>query len=71
MRDHATYHALAAHVATTHASHGSGWLVYLLVVVLVVGVLAGRRWGRRAGLKHLGTSEFRNRWAAINRIRRW
>ena len=59
---------LAAHAAT-HTSGGVGWLGPLLLIL--VGVLIGRLWGRWAGLKHLGKAEFRNRWATINRVRRW
>ena len=56
--------------AGTHTSGGGGgWIGYLLLIL--VGVLIGRLWGRWAALKHLGTAEFRNRWATINRIRRW
>jgi hypothetical protein len=56
--------------AATHASSGgAGWLGYLLLILLGVGL--GRFWGRWAALKHLGTAEFRNRWATIHRIRRW
>jgi len=59
---------LAAHAAT-HTSGGTGWFGPLLLIL--VGVLIGRLWGRWAGLKHLGKAEFRNRWATINRVRRW
>ena len=59
-----------AHTATTHTSSGNGWLGGLLIVLLI-GILVGRRWGRWAGLKHLGTHEFRGRWANINKVRRW
>ena len=55
--------------ATTHTASHAGWLGPLLLIL--VGVLIGRFWGRWAALKHLGTAEFRNRWATINRIRRW
>ena len=55
--------------AATHTSGGVGWLGPLLLIL--VGVLIGRLWGRWAGLKHLGTAEFRTRWANINRVRRW
>jgi len=49
---------LAAHAAT-HTSGGTGWFGPLLLIL--VGVLIGRLWGRWAGLKHLGKAEFRNR----------
>ena len=55
--------------AATHTSGGVGWLGPLLLILF--GVLIGRLWGRWAGLKHLGKAEFRNRWATINRVRRW
>ncbi len=43
----------------------------LLLIGLGVGLLAGRLWGRRAVLRHLGEFEFRNRWRAVKGIRRW
>ena len=58
-----------AHAATTTASSGPGWLGPL--VLIIIGVLVGRVWGRWAGLRHLGESEFRQRWARVREIRRW
>ena len=71
---HAIYRTLAA--TAPHAAHvasrGLGGLVWLLLLVVAgVAIWAGRQWGRRAALKHLGTAEFRARWATINRIRKW
>ena len=43
------YALTVAHAATTTHASGSGWLGGLLVVLLI-GVLVGRRWGRWAGL---------------------
>ena len=59
-----------AHTATTHTSSGNGWLGGLLIVLLI-GILVGRRWGRWAGLKHLGKYEFRGRWANVKKVRSW
>lgn len=61
------YVLAAAHTATH--SGGNGWLGPLLLIL--VGVLIGRLWGRRAALRQLGEYEFRGRWANINKIRRW
>jgi hypothetical protein len=62
-------------VAVSHHAAGNGSddtsLVPLDIVLVVVGVVIGRLWGRRAGLKHLGTSEFRSRWTSVRRIRKW
>jgi hypothetical protein len=61
---------LAAQVAhTTHASGDAQYIPY--GVVLVIGVLIGRVWGRRAGLKHLGAYEYRNRWNGVRSVRRY
>jgi len=61
---------LAAHVAhTTHASGLAKSIPYL--VILVVGIVIGRATGRRAGLKHLGEFEYRNRWRGVRQTRRF
>jgi hypothetical protein len=62
-------HALLA-VAIHHHQGGAGGLA-IYAVVLVVGIAIGRLWGRRAGLRHLGEAEFRNRWASVQNVRRW
>jgi len=66
-------HALAASAVTHAATHtttgGHSWVGPLLLIL--VGVLIGRLWGRRAGLRHLGEAEFRTRWANIQKVRRW
>jgi hypothetical protein len=62
--------AHAAHAAHVHhaASHdNSMWLLELLI--LVVGIIIGRIWGRRVGLKHLGATEFQSRWNNVRRHR--
>ena len=56
--------------AATHAHAASDWWVVPLLLILV-GILVGRFWGRWAGLKQLGKYEFRGRWANINKIRKW
>jgi hypothetical protein len=61
---------LAAHVAqATHASGDAQYIPY--GVVLVIGLLVGRLWGRRAGLKHLGEAEYRTRWRNVRAVRRF
>jgi hypothetical protein len=35
------------------------------------GILIGRLWGRRAGLRHLGEAEFRSRWGLVRKQSRW
>jgi hypothetical protein len=57
-------------VVIQHHPGGAGDLLPYLVV-LVIGVIAGRLWGRRAGLRHLGETEFRTRWGNVRRLRRW
>jgi hypothetical protein len=54
-----------------HHRQGSGDTLILYALIFIVGVGTGRLWGRRAGLKHLGEAEFRNRWANVRGIRRW
>ena len=43
----------------------------LEILLVVVGILIGRVWGRRAGLKHLGAAEFKSRWGLVRRQRKW
>jgi len=43
----------------------------LEIILVVIGIVIGRLWGRRAGLKHLGEAEFRTRWGLVRRHRRW
>ena len=57
-------------VVLQHHTGGAGGLLTLLVV-FVVGLIVGRLWGRRAGLRHLGEAEFRTRWVNVQRVRRW
>jgi hypothetical protein len=35
------------------------------------GLLLGRLWGRRTGLKHLGEAEFNTRWRNVRGLRRF
>ena len=61
---------LAAHVAqTAHASGNAKYIPY--GVVLVIGLVIGRLWGRRVGLKHLGEYEYQNRWRSVRSVRRF
>ena len=61
---------LASHVAqTAHASSNGKYIPYL--VMLVIGVVIGRVWGRSAGLKHLGSAEYQARWRNVRSVRRF
>jgi hypothetical protein len=62
-------HDPTAKPAASHTSSTS--LLPLEVILVLVGVIIGRLWGRRAGLKHLGEAEFRSRWGLVRRHRRW
>jgi hypothetical protein len=54
---------------TTHTSGNAKYIPY--GVVLVIGLLIGRLSGRRAGLKHLGEYEYKNRWRGVKTTRRF
>lgn len=41
------------------------------IVLVVIGVVIGRFWGRRAALRHLGASEFKSRWANVRKVSKW
>jgi hypothetical protein len=43
----------------------------LEIILVVIGIVIGRLWGRRSGLKHLGEVEFRTRWGGVKRLKRW
>jgi hypothetical protein len=62
-------HLLASAVVHHRASHGASSMLILEILLVGVGVLIGRLWGRRAGLKHLGGAEFRTRWTAVRNFR--
>ena len=67
-------HSVRAHhadqpVATGHS--GGNSMLPLEVILVLVGVVIGRIWGRRAGLKHLGEAEFRTRMGLVRRTRRF
>jgi hypothetical protein len=66
-------HILA--VAVSHHASSNGGddtsLIPLDIVLVLIGVVIGRLWGRRAGLKHLGASEFKSRWGSVRRISKW
>ena len=61
--------AAVAHAHT--ASHGNSGALIGPIVLILVGIVIGRAWGRWAALKHLGEAEFRTRWKTINTISRW
>lgn len=66
---HLTAAAHATHAAAP-SSHGNNqWIID--VIFLVAGLLAGRLWGRRTGLKHLGEAEFNTRWRNVRALRRF
>jgi hypothetical protein len=46
-------------------------MLLLEIVLVVIGIVIGRLWGRRAALKHLGEVEFRSRWGSVRRLRKW
>lgn len=63
-------------VVPTHAAHSAAAgqhtsMLPLEVILVLAGVLIGRIWGRRSGLRHLGESEFKSRLAAARRVRKW
>jgi hypothetical protein len=61
---------IAAHVAqTAHASGNAKLIPY--GVVLVIGVVIGRLWGRRVGLRHLGEAEYQTRWRNVRALRKF
>jgi hypothetical protein len=63
---------LALAARTTHAaapSHNNQWIID--VIFLVGGLVLGRLWGRRTGLKHLGEAEFNTRWRNVKALRRF
>jgi hypothetical protein len=43
----------------------------LEILLVHIGVVIARIWGKRAGLRHLGEAEFRTRLTAARRVRRW
>jgi hypothetical protein len=63
--------AMAAH--TTHAATASPstgtWLI--AGVFFLGGLIVGRLWGRRTGLKHLGAAEFNARMRNVRGVRRF
>jgi len=44
-------------------------LLLLEILLVLIGVVIGRLWGRRAGLKHLGATEFNSRWSNVRKHR--
>jgi hypothetical protein len=65
-------HQVLAAVAAHHSSGSSDAdLIPVDIILILVGVVIGRLWGRRAGLKHLGETEFRSRWSNVRKLRRW
>lgn len=66
----AAVYAQHAQVAKSATGHGDSMLPLEIILVLA-GVVIGRIWGRRAGLRHLGEAEFRTRWGLVRKHRRW
>jgi hypothetical protein len=63
--------SVASHAVTSHPAHHGNGLLPLEIILVLTGVVIGRLWGRRTGLKHLGEAEFRTRWSGVRRLRRW
>jgi hypothetical protein len=59
------------HASSTHSAHHGNSMLPLEIVLVLIGVVIGRLWGRRAGLKHLGDTEFQARWNNVRKHRRW
>jgi hypothetical protein len=43
----------------------------LEIILVLIGVVIGRIWGRRVGLRHLGEVEFRSRWTGVRKHSRF
>ena len=62
---------LAMAARATHAATGSNNSTWIIDGIFFAGgLLIGRVWGRRTGLKHLGEVEFNNRWRNVRGLRR-
>lgn len=61
----------AQHAAAAHPKGHGNSMLPLEIVLVLIGVVIGRLWGRRAGLKHLGETEFQARWSNVRKLRRW
>ena len=61
----------AQHASSAHSARHGNSMLPLEILLVVIGVVIGRLWGRRAGLKHLGDTEFQARWNNVRRHRRW
>ena len=59
------------HAVNSHPAHHDNSMLPLEIILVLIGVVIGRLWGRRTGLKHLGEVEFRTRWNGVRKIRRW
>jgi hypothetical protein len=59
--------ARATHAATSPSN--KTWIID--AIFFGGGLLVGRLWGRRTGLKHLGAAEFNTRWRNVKGIRRF
>jgi hypothetical protein len=63
---------LLAQVATHHsAGDGDAGLIPVDILLILVGVVIGRFWGRRTGIKHLGEAEFKSRWSTVRKHKKW
>jgi len=67
----ATVGDLAGTLPKHPASHHGVSVLPVDILLILVGVLIGRLWGRWAGIRHLGAAEFKSRWAAVRKVRRW
>jgi len=61
----------AQHTSSTHSGSHRNSMLPLEIVLVLIGVVIGRFWGRRAGLKHLGETEFQARWNNVRKHRSW
>jgi hypothetical protein len=61
--------AHVAHAAAAPTAHNNGWVID--AIFFVGGLVAGRMWGRKTGLKHLGQAEFNTRWRNVKSLRRF
>ena len=63
---------LAVAARATHAASSSSHNNWIIDAIFFGGgLLLGRVWGRRTGLKHLGEVEFNTRWRNVRGLRRF
>jgi hypothetical protein len=66
---HLSTAAGAAHAAAAPAHNNGTWIID--AIIFGGGLLCGRLWGRKSGLKHLGQAEFNARWRNVRSVRRF